>query len=65
MCATEDPGLLKETFKFIGEKARDQDVVYFFRGFAANPKARRACAQYFKDEYESVRGNTCGSFGAR
>ncbi|KAG5639615.1 hypothetical protein H0H81_010817 [Sphagnurus paluster] len=54
MGATEDPELQKETFKFISTNARDQDVVYFFRGLGMNPKARRAAAQYFKDEYAAL-----------
>ncbi|KAG6919995.1 hypothetical protein DXG01_013344 [Tephrocybe rancida] len=54
MGATEDSELMKETLKFISTKARDQDVVYFFRGLASNPKARRQVVQYFKDEYDSL-----------
>lgn len=54
MGATEDPELLQETFQFILNKARDQDVVYFFRGLAVNPKARRPLVQFFKNEYEKV-----------
>ena len=52
--SAEDPELLKETFKFISTKARDQDVVYFFRGLSGNPKARRLLAQYFKEEYDAL-----------
>ncbi|KAG6866086.1 hypothetical protein C0991_008838 [Blastosporella zonata] len=52
MGATEDSELMKETFQFIHSKSRDQDVVYFFRGLALNPKTRRPFVQYFKDEYE-------------
>ncbi|KAF5386636.1 hypothetical protein D9615_001831 [Tricholomella constricta] len=54
MGATEDPELLKETCKFISTKARDQDVVYFFRGLGINTKARRQLAQYFKEEYDTL-----------
>ncbi|KAG5645001.1 hypothetical protein DXG03_007278 [Asterophora parasitica] len=60
--ATEDPELLKETFQFIGTNARDQDVVYFFRGTGSNPKARRALANYFKDEYDSLYKRFEGNF---
>ncbi|KAG6832427.1 hypothetical protein H0H87_001587 [Tephrocybe sp. NHM501043] len=52
--ATEDSELLKETFKFISAKSRDQDVVYFFRGLSSNPKARRQFVQYFKDQYDDL-----------
>jgi len=54
MGATEDPELLKETFQFMMERARDQDVVYFFRGLGANFTARRPLAQFFKDQYDVV-----------
>ncbi|KAG6885073.1 hypothetical protein C0993_006152 [Termitomyces sp. T159_Od127] len=54
MGSVEDPELVKETFGFISTKARDQDVVYFFRGLSGNPKARRLLAQYFKDEYDTL-----------
>lgn len=54
MGSVEDPELIKETFKFISTKARDQDVVYFFRGLSGNPKARRLLAQYFKEEYDTL-----------
>ncbi|KAG6821168.1 hypothetical protein H0H93_005388 [Arthromyces matolae] len=52
MGATEDPELLKKTFNFISTQARDQDVVYFFRGLANNSKARRLLVEYFRDEYD-------------
>ncbi|KAG6813612.1 hypothetical protein H0H92_009229 [Tricholoma furcatifolium] len=52
MGATEDAELMKETFQFISTKARDQDVVYFFRGLANNPKSRRQVVKYFQDEYD-------------
>jgi aminopeptidase 2 len=54
MCATEDPGLMQETFDFMLSKARDQDLIYFFSGLKANPKARRPLAKFFKDNFETV-----------
>ncbi|PFH52379.1 hypothetical protein AMATHDRAFT_140150 [Amanita thiersii Skay4041] len=54
MSATDNPQLIQSTFKFIMEKSRDQDVVYFFRGLEANFKARRALARFFMDEYENL-----------
>jgi aminopeptidase 2 len=55
MGATEDPNLQQKTFKFIAEKSRDQDVMYYFVGLEANPKTRRPLSQYFKDQYQVVR----------
>ena len=57
MGATEDPELAQETFQVIMNRARDQDVVYFFRGLSANPKTRRLLVQFFKQEYGRV--NIC------
>jgi aminopeptidase 2 len=54
MGATEDPELMQETFQFILSRARDQDVVYFFRGLSANHKTRRPLVQFFKQEYDGV-----------
>lgn len=55
---TQDPELLKRTFQTILTGSRDQDTIYFFRGLTSNVKARRAVAEFFKAEYETV----CGSF---
>lgn len=54
MGATEDPELMQETFQFILSKARDQDVIYFFRGLSVNSKARRPLVHFFKDEYDNL-----------
>jgi len=54
MGSTEDPELLKETFQFILDRAKDQDVMYFFRELGANFKSRRLLAQFFKEQYDVV-----------
>jgi len=54
MGATEDPELMRRTFHFITVKSRDQDAPYFFRSLESNFKARRALAQFFKDEYRAL-----------
>lgn len=54
MGATHDPELLQETFNFIKNKSRDQDIIYYFRGLSVNTKMRRALVAYFKDQYENV-----------
>lgn len=54
MGSAEDPDLLKETFQFILDKAKDQDVLYFFRELSTNSKARRSLAQFFRDQYAAV-----------
>lgn len=54
MGSAEDPDLLKETFQFILDKAKDQDVLYFFRELSTNSKARRSLAQFFRDQYAAL-----------
>ncbi|KAF8969809.1 leucyl aminopeptidase [Flammula alnicola] len=54
MGATQDPALLEETTKFITNKARDQDVIYFFGFMGANFKARRLLTKYLQEEYDVV-----------
>jgi aminopeptidase 2 len=54
MCATEDPQLLEETCEHILTKARDQDVIYYIAGLAANYKARRQLTRFFKENYDNV-----------
>ncbi len=54
MGATRDPELLKRTFDFIKTNARDQDIIYYFRGLSVNLKMRKALVDYFKDQYEVV-----------
>lgn len=54
MGATEDPELVKKTLDFITNQAKDQDIIYFFRGLGSNFKTRRVLAQFFREEYDTV-----------
>ena len=54
MGATEDAALLDATTKFITNKSRDQDIIYFFGALALNFKARRKLTNYLQDEYDVV-----------
>lgn len=54
MGATHDVKLLQETYSFIKNKSRDQDIVYFFRGLSDNIKMRRGMVAYFENEYDTV-----------
>lgn len=53
MVQTKD--LLEKAFDIVLNNARDQDLIYFFRGFAANKFARRLVVEFFKKECDSVR----------
>lgn len=54
MGASKDPELLQETFNFLSNKARDQDLLYFFRGISINFRGRRLLTKYFEDNYDVV-----------
>lgn len=53
--ANPDRKLIDETLEYIMTKARDQDVIYYYRSLATNPKARRIAAEFFKENYDVVR----------
>ena len=55
MGATQDLDLAKETLEFIDKKARDQDVMYFFKSLgSSNLKTRRLLTRYFQKNYDAV-----------
>jgi hypothetical protein len=49
-----DPALQERTFKLIQTSVRNQDLIYFFRGFSMNPKATNALREFFETNYNSV-----------
>ncbi|KAK7015031.1 aminopeptidase 1 [Favolaschia claudopus] len=53
MANTRDPELIDQTFSYILNKSRDQDVVYYWRGFQSNIHARRQIATFFKQNYST------------
>ena len=57
MGATQDVALLEEMTRFITNKSRDQDIVYFFVSLGANFKARRLLTKYLEDNYDVVRNS--------
>jgi aminopeptidase 2 len=50
-----DLALQERTFKLIQSSVRNQDLIYFFRGLSANPKAIIALREFFENNYNSVR----------
>ena len=54
MGAPQDPPLVEETFDYILNKARDQNLIYFFAGFVDNFAYRRHLSLKFRENYESV-----------
>jgi hypothetical protein len=50
-----DPTLQARTFDMVKTSVRNQDLIYFFRGLATNPKAINAMREFFELNYDSVR----------
>ena len=59
MGAHPDPAFARETLEYALAKAREQDLIYFFRGVAHNTKTRRELTTFFKDNYDTVRPIFC------
>jgi len=55
MCASKDETCNRDTEHFILNKARTQDIIYFFNGQQMNYDARRSSAKFFMDNFEVVR----------
>lgn len=55
MCASKDESCNRDTEQFILNKARNQDIIYFFRGQQMNYDTRRRSAKFFMDNFEMVR----------
>ncbi|KAH9043934.1 leucyl aminopeptidase [Lactarius pseudohatsudake] len=49
-----DPALHARTFDMILSSVRNQDLIYFFRGFCANTKALYALREFFEANYSSI-----------
>ncbi|PCH39551.1 hypothetical protein WOLCODRAFT_29621 [Wolfiporia cocos MD-104 SS10] len=62
MGSTQDVDVAKDTFKFMMDDARDQDVYLFFAGLGGNPATRRFLAQAFKDNYDTLYKRLEGNF---
>lgn len=55
MCASKDESCNADTEYFILNKARNQDIIYFFYGQQMNYGMRRRSAKFFMDNFEVVR----------
>jgi hypothetical protein len=55
MCASRDASCHSDTERFIFDKARKQDIVYFVSGQQMNFGTRRRSAEFFLDNFEAVR----------
>ncbi|KAF8797340.1 zincin, partial [Phlegmacium glaucopus] len=62
MGASQDLELLQETLKFLSNKARDQDIYYFFRAIGDNFYGRRLLTKYFQDNYDIICKRFEGNF---
>ncbi|KAJ2930053.1 hypothetical protein H1R20_g7024, partial [Candolleomyces eurysporus] len=58
----QDSALIKRTFDAISTKARDQDIMYYFAGLAANFKTRKLLFEYFQEHYAELSKRFEGNF---
>ncbi|KIJ69473.1 hypothetical protein HYDPIDRAFT_24310 [Hydnomerulius pinastri MD-312] len=62
MCASRDKSCISNTEQFILDKARNQDIVYFFMGLQMNYDTRRSSAKFFMDNYTNLEERYKGNF---
>lgn len=55
MTSTKKAELIHESWEFLMNESRDQDLVYFFSGLAGNCEAKRIFSSLFKENYYKVR----------
>ncbi|KDN33855.1 hypothetical protein RSAG8_13058, partial [Rhizoctonia solani AG-8 WAC10335] len=65
MTHTQDKGLIEKTLAYIETGVKDQDVMYYFNGFAVNYAARRRAAEFFKQNYDKLAKRFEGNFSFR
>ncbi|KAJ3554813.1 hypothetical protein NM688_g2912 [Phlebia brevispora] len=63
MGAPKDLSLAEETWNYILNKSRDQDIFYYFGGLAANHKTRHFLLEHFKKSYEQLYERLADNFG--
>ncbi|CAE6537754.1 unnamed protein product [Rhizoctonia solani] len=65
MTHAQDQGLIEKTLAYIDIGVKDQDVRYYFDGFASNHTARRRAAEFFKQNYDKLAKRFEGNFSFR
>ena len=54
LTSSVDAALQARTFDMIQSSVRNQDLIYFFRGFCTNTEALYALREFFEANYHSV-----------
>ncbi|CUA73079.1 hypothetical protein RSOLAG22IIIB_05144 [Rhizoctonia solani] len=65
MTQTQDQSLIEKTLAYIETNVKDQDVRYYFNGFAVNHAARRRAAEFVKQDYDKLAKRFEGNFSFR
>jgi len=60
-----DPALHERTFNLIQSSVRNQDIIYFFRGFSANTKAIIPLREFFEKNYSSINTRLATTFSMK
>ena len=62
LCYGSTPELRQRTFQMIDTDVREQDVMYFFAGSAANRASRRELWQHMKATFPALQKRFTGNF---
>ncbi|KAF8448022.1 leucyl aminopeptidase [Boletus edulis BED1] len=62
MCASKEESCNRDTERFILNKARSQDIIYFFSGQQMNYGTRRSSVKFFMDNFELLEERYKGTF---
>lgn len=60
MCASQDMSCINDTFSYMLNNVRNQDVIYFFMGLQKNHRTRRSSADFFMKNFPKV-GDLCAT----
>lgn len=62
MCASQDASCIKDTFPYILNGVRKQDVIYFLLGLQRNHQTRRSSARFVMDNFFELEKRFEGNF---
>lgn len=62
MCASQDASCIKDTFPYILNGVRKQDVIYFLLGLQRNHQTRRSSASFVMDNFSELEKRFEGNF---
>ncbi|KAL4067568.1 leucyl aminopeptidase [Scleroderma citrinum] len=62
MCASNDTSCIDDTFSYVLNKVRNQDIIYFFMGLQRNFRTRRSSATFMLNNFSEIEKIYEGNF---